>query len=82
MAPRNGGAMHRVGSPHPSPTLGVPLEGLLQPTTDAGVAAQAIVAALLVAALAWRVRRDADLLRLVLGGGTLLAGLFVLRAMH
>lgn len=35
-----------------------------------------------VRALAWRVRTDRDLLRLVLGGGVFLAGLFVLRAMH
>lgn len=58
------------------------MEELLQPRTDAGVLAQAIVAAVVVAALAWRVRRDRDLLRLVLGGGVFLAGLFVLRAMH
>lgn len=55
---------------------------LLQPRTDAGVLAQAIVAATAVAALAWRVRADRDLLRLVLGGGVFVAGLFVLRAMH
>lgn len=58
------------------------MEELLQPRTDAGVLAQAITAAVLVAALAWRARGDPDLLRLVLGGGMFLAGLFVLRAMH
>lgn len=58
------------------------MEELLQPRTDAGVAAQAVLAVVLVAALAWRVRRSADLLRLVLGAGVFLGGLFVLRAMH
>lgn len=58
------------------------MEELLQPRTDAGVVAQAVVALLVVGALAWRTRRDADLLRLVLGGGFFLGGLFVLRAMH
>ena len=61
---------------------GVLLDGLLQPTTDAGVAAQAVIAVLLVSVLAWWVRRDVDLLRLVVGAGVLLGGLFVLRAMH
>lgn len=58
------------------------MEELLQPRTDAGVAAQAAVALALVAWAAWRVRRSPDLLRLVLGGGVFLGGLFVLRAMH
>lgn len=58
------------------------MEELLQPRTDAGVVAQAVVVLLVVVALAWRVRRDHDLLRLVLGGGVFVAGLFVLRAMH
>ncbi len=58
------------------------MEELLQPRTDAGVVAQAVVVLLVVVALAWRVRRDRDLLRLVLGGGVFVAGLFVLRAMH
>lgn len=58
------------------------MEELLQPRTDAGVLAQAIVAAAVVAILAWRARGDRDVLLLVLGGGVFLAGLFVLRAMH
>ncbi len=58
------------------------MEQLLQPRTDAGVAAQAVVLLVVVIALAWRVRRDPDLLRLVLGGGLFVGGLFVLRAMH
>lgn len=58
------------------------MEEFLQPRTDAGVLAQAITAAMLVAGLAWRVRADRDLLWLVLGGGMFVAGLFVLRAMH
>lgn len=58
------------------------MEELLQPRTDAGVAAQAALALALVAGLAWRVRRNPDLLRLVLGGGVFVGGLFVLRAMH
>lgn len=59
-----------------------PVEELLLPRTDGGVAVQAALASAAVAALAWRVRGDRDLLRLVLGGGMFLAGLFVLRAMH
>lgn len=58
------------------------MDELLQPRTDAGVAMQAVVALALVMGLAWRVRRSPDLLRLVLGGGVFLGGLFVLRAMH
>lgn len=58
------------------------MERLLQPHTDLGVGIQAVIAVVLVAALAWRVRSDGDLLRLVLGAGMLLGGLFVLRAMH
>lgn len=58
------------------------MQELLQPRTDAGVAVQAVVLLVVVAALAWRVRRDGDLLRLVLGGGFFVGGLFVLRAMH
>lgn len=58
------------------------MEELLQPRTDAGVVAQAMVAVVVVTLLAWRVRHDHDLLRLVLGAGLLLGGLFVLRGMH
>lgn len=58
------------------------MEELLQPRTDAGVAVQAAIALVLVAAAAWRVRRSPDLLRLVLGAGVFVGGLFVLRAMH
>lgn len=58
------------------------MEELLQPRTDAGVLAQAVVVLLVVATLAWRTRRDPDLLRLVLGAGMFAGGLFVLRAMH
>lgn len=58
------------------------MEELLQPRTDAGVLAQVAVVVTLVGLLAWRVRRDMDLLRLVLGAGMFTLGLFVLRAMH
>lgn len=58
------------------------MEELLQPRTDAGVLAQAAVVLVLVAAGAWRVRRSPDLLRLVVGLGVFVGGLFVLRAMH
>lgn len=58
------------------------MEEFLQPRTDAGVLAQVIAAAVVMSLLAWRSHRDRDLLRLVLGGGMFLAGLFVLRAMH
>lgn len=58
------------------------VEELLQPRTDAGVLAQVGVVVTLVGLLAWRVRRDVDLLRLVLGAGMFVLGLFVLRAMH
>jgi hypothetical protein len=60
----------------------VSVEELLQPRTDAGVLTQVGVVVALVALLAWRVRRDTDLLRLVLGAGMFTLGLFVLRAMH
>ena len=58
------------------------MEELLQPRTDAGVLTQAVLLVVVVAALAWRTRRDRDLVRLVLGGGFFIGGLFVLRAMH
>lgn len=58
------------------------MDALLQPRTDAGVLAQAIVLLVVVVAVAWRVRHDADLVRLVVGAGVFGAGLFVLRAMH
>jgi hypothetical protein len=58
------------------------LEQLLQPRTDAGVLAQAIIVSVLVAVGTWRVRHDPELRRLGLGLGVFTAGLFVLRAMH
>ncbi len=58
------------------------MEQLLRPHTDAGVLAQALVVGVFVSLVAWRVRRDADLLRLTIGAGMFIAGLFVLRAMH
>jgi hypothetical protein len=58
------------------------MRDLLLPTTDAGVAMQAVVVAVLFAALLVRVRHDRDLRLLVLGAAVFVAGLFMLRAAH
>jgi hypothetical protein len=58
------------------------MRDLLLPTTDAGVAMQALVAAVLFGALLVRTRHDRDLRLLVAGAMVFVAGLFMLRAAH
>jgi hypothetical protein len=58
------------------------MRDLLLPTTDAGVAMQAVVVAVLFGALLVRTRHDPDLRLLVAGGTVFVAGLFMLRAAH
>jgi hypothetical protein len=54
---------------------------LLLPSTDAGVAVQAVVLALAFALLFWPARR-VGVLQLWAGGAVFTAGLFVLRGAH
>ena len=58
------------------------MRDLLYPTTDAGVAVQAIVATLLWVLLLARTWGDRDLRLLTVGAGVFVAGLFMLRAAH
>ena len=58
------------------------MRDLVLPTTDAGVAVQAVIVAIVVAALLLRTWHDRDLRLLVLGSGVFVAGLFMLRAAH
>jgi hypothetical protein len=58
------------------------MRDLLLPTTDAGVAVQAVIAAVLFGALLVRTRDEPDLRLLVAGGMVFVAGLFMLRAAH
>ena len=55
---------------------------VLLPATDAGVAAQFIVLAVVAGFGAWFTRHNRDLLRLVLGLSLLLASLMTIRAIH
>lgn len=55
---------------------------VLLPRTDAGVAAQAALAVVVLGFTLLRVRHDPDLRRLVVGFSVLTAGWFALRALH
>lgn len=55
---------------------------ILLPRTDAGVFAQAVAGAVVLATALWLVRRDRDFRLLVLGVSTVTVAWFVLRAVH
>jgi hypothetical protein len=58
------------------------MRDLLLPTTDAGVAVQAVIMVVVFGALFVRTRHDRDLRLLVLGRAMFVAGLFMLRVAH
>ena len=58
------------------------MRSLLLPTTDAGVVLQVALVAVVTGLLVWRLRRDRDVTRLVVGVALLLLGAIAVRALH